>query len=58
MAKDIWELATSIRQEADRFESTMCDADGDTDGIEADIKGHIEELESFIEEVKREMNID
>lgn len=58
MANGIWELATKIRQEADRFEETMCDANGDTDGIEADVKGHIEELEAFIQEVKEEMNID
>ena len=55
---NIWELSTKIRKEADRFEETLCDANGDTDGIEADIKGHIEELESYIEEVKNEMEID
>ena len=55
---NIWELATKIRKESDRFEETLCDANGDTDGIEADIKGHIEELESYIEEVKNEMEID
>ena len=55
---NIWELATKIRKEADRFEETLCDSNGDTDGIKADIKGHIEELESYIEEVKNEMEID
>lgn len=54
---NIWELATKIRKEADRFEETLCDANGDTDGIEADIKGHIEELEYYIQEVKNEMEI-
>ena len=58
MGKDIWKLATDIRKEADRFEETLCDANGDTDGIEADIKGHIEELEYYIQEVKEEMGID
>lgn len=55
---NIWELATKIRKEADRFEETLCDANGDTDGIEADIKGYIEELEYYIQEVKNEMEID
>lgn len=55
---NIWELATKIRKEADRFEETLCDANGETDGIEVDIKGHIEELEYYIQEVKNEMEID
>lgn len=50
MANDIWELATKIREEANRFESTICDTNGETEGIEADIK-------CYIEEVKNEMNI-
>ena len=55
---NIWELATKIRKEAERFESNMCDVNGEANGIEEYIKGHIEELESYIEEVKNEMEID
>ena len=57
MAKDIWELATKIRQEAERFELAICDTNGDIDGIEENIKGHIEELESYIEEIRNEIEI-
>ncbi len=55
MAKDIWELATKIRKEAQSLESALCDANGDASKIEDDIKYHIEELESFINEVKTEI---
>jgi len=52
---DIWELATKIRKEADRFEETMSETNGEVAGIKADIKFHLEELESLIEEVKEKL---
>ncbi len=56
MAKNIWELATKIRKEAQSLESALCDANGDVSKIEDDIKYHIEELESLIDEVKAEIS--
>ena len=57
MAKDVWGLATEIRKEAERLESTMCDVNGDTDGMKDEIQSHIEEIESYIQEIKEQMEI-
>ena len=51
---NIWELATKLRQEAERLESLISDSFGekDVDCINSYIKDYIEEMEGHIESIK------
>ena len=51
---DIWELATKLRQEAERLESLISDSFGEKDinCIESYIKDYLEEIEGRIESIK------
>ena len=51
---NIWELATKLRQEAERLESLMSNSFGEKDieDIESDINYYLEEMEGHIESIK------
>ena len=51
---NIWELATKLRQEAERLESLMSDSFGEKDieEIEEDINYYLEEMEEHIKSIK------
>ena len=51
---NIWELATKLRQEAERLESLMSDSFGekDIDDIEGDMTYYLEEMEEHINSIK------
>ena len=51
---NIWELATKLRQEAERLESLISESLGekDVDCVQSYIKDYLEEMEGHIESIK------